>query len=67
MRRLGILFLMAMAAAGICAGQEAKKAAPASVAIRAGKILDVRTGNYQPDQIIWIEGDKIKAIGNAAA
>ena len=66
MRRLGILFLMAMAAAGICAGQEAKKAAPASVAIRAGKILDVRTGNYQADQIIWIEGDKIKAIGNAA-
>src|SRR6202795_4998305 len=66
MRRLGILFLMAMAAAGICAGQEAKKAAPTTVAIRAGKILDVRTGNYLKDQIIWIEGDKIKAIGNAA-
>ncbi|MGA8224526.1 MAG: amidohydrolase family protein [Candidatus Acidiferrales bacterium] len=66
MKRLGILFLMAMAAAGICAAQEAKKAAPASVAVKAGKILDVRTGNYLSDQIIWIEGDRIKAVGNAA-
>jgi imidazolonepropionase-like amidohydrolase len=66
MKRLGILFLMAMTAAGICAAQEAKKAAPASSAVKAGKILDVRTGNYQMDQIIWIEGDRIKAVGNAA-
>jgi len=66
MKRLGILFLMATAAAGICAAQETRKAAPASVAIKAGKILDVRTGNYQQDQVIWIEGDRIKAIGNAA-
>jgi hypothetical protein len=35
------------------------------VAIRAGKVLDVRTGNYGSDQIIWIDGEKIKAIGNA--
>jgi imidazolonepropionase-like amidohydrolase len=66
MKRLGILFLFAMAAAGICAAQEAKNSAPAVVAVRAGQVLDVRTGNYLKDQIIWIEGDKIKAIGKAA-
>jgi imidazolonepropionase-like amidohydrolase len=66
MKRLGILFLFGTAAAGICAAQEAKNAA-ATVVVRAGQVLDVRTGNYLKDQIIWIEGDKIKAIGNAAA
>jgi imidazolonepropionase-like amidohydrolase len=66
MKRLGILFLFATAAAGICAAQESKNAA-ATVVVRAGQVLDVRTGNFLKDQIIWIEGDKIKAIGNAAA
>jgi imidazolonepropionase-like amidohydrolase len=65
MKRLWITFLLAMAA-GICAAQEAKNSAPAVVAVKAGRVLDVRTGNYLKDQIIWIEGDKIKAIGNAA-
>ena len=51
--------------AGFCAGQM-KTSAPATIAIRAGKVLDVRTGNYAMDQMIWIEGDRIKAIGNAA-
>jgi imidazolonepropionase-like amidohydrolase len=47
-----------------CHPQEPKD--PASAAIRAGKVLDVRTGNYESDQIIWIEGEKIRAIGKAA-
>src|SRR5580704_15151054 len=66
MKRFGILILMAMSAAGICAAQEAKASAPAVVTVRAGQVLDVRTGIYAKDQIIWIEGDKIKSIGNAA-
>jgi imidazolonepropionase-like amidohydrolase len=66
MKRVGILFLFAMAAAGICPAQEAKNTAPAVVAVKAGQVLDVRTGNYLKDQIIWIERDKIKAIGKAA-
>src|SRR4029077_14791236 len=61
-----ITFLLAMVAAGICAAQETMNSAPAVVAVKAGRVLDVRTGNYLKDQIIWIEGDKIKAIGNAA-
>ena len=52
-------------ATGFCGGQT-KTNAPASIAIRAGRVLDVRTGSYATDQIIWIEGDRIKAIGNAA-
>jgi imidazolonepropionase-like amidohydrolase len=66
MKRWGILVLFVLAAAGICAGQDAKISAPATVAVKAGKVLDVRTGNYLTDQIIWIEGDKIKATGKAA-
>lgn len=59
------LMAMIFVVAGFCAGQT-KSGTPASVAIRAGKVLDVRTGNYATDQIIWIEGDRIKAIGNAS-
>jgi imidazolonepropionase-like amidohydrolase len=66
MKRLAILVLLATAAARICSAQEAKNSAPTTVAVRAGQVLDVRTGNYLKDQVIWIEGDRIKAIGNAA-
>jgi imidazolonepropionase-like amidohydrolase len=59
------LIAMICLAAGFCAGQT-KTNAPRSIAIRAGKVLDVRTGNYATDQIIWIEGDRIKALGNAS-
>jgi imidazolonepropionase-like amidohydrolase len=51
--------------AGVCAAQT-KTSATATIAVRAGKVLDVRTGNYATDQMIWIEGDRIKAIGNTS-
>jgi imidazolonepropionase-like amidohydrolase len=51
--------------AGINAAQEPKIPA-ANTAVKAGKILDVRTGHYLTDEIIWIEGERIKAIGKAA-
>lgn len=66
MKRWAILLLLVMLAAMRGAAQEPKKDAPASVAVRTGKILDVRTGNYLPDQIVWIEGERIKAVGSAA-
>ena len=34
--------------------------------VKAAKVLDVRTGRYSADQMIWIDGDRIKAVGNAA-
>ena len=41
-------------------------AAPREVAVKAGRVLDVRTGHYAENQIIWIEGDRIKEIGAAS-
>src|ERR1700732_965043 len=65
MRRLGLLCFLCLLCTGLCGAQTPKVSAPAEIAIRAGKVLDVRTGNYLSDQIIWIEGDRIKAIGKA--
>ncbi len=62
--RIALVMFFLAAISGIAAAQ-AKPAAPSEVAIRAGKLLDVRTGQYATDQIIWIEGDRIKAIGSA--
>src|SRR5579863_182380 len=66
MKRLGISVFLLLAMAWACAAQMAKSTAPAEIAIHAGKVLDVRTGNYLSDQTIWIEGDRIKAIGKTA-
>ena len=66
MKRLAILILLATVSVQICSAQETKNSAAATVAVKAGQILDVRTGNYLKDQVIWIEGDRIKAIGNGA-
>jgi imidazolonepropionase-like amidohydrolase len=64
------LATFALAAISAAVAAQAKPAAPSAipseVAIHAGKVLDVRTGQYAIDQIIWIEGDRIKAIGTAA-
>jgi imidazolonepropionase-like amidohydrolase len=43
--------------------QEAAPGAHSAVAVRAGRVLDVCTGNYREHQIILIEGDRIKEIG----
>lgn len=65
--RFTALGVICCLAASLGLAQERKAATPpAQIAIHAGKVLDVRTGKYAADQIIWIEGDKIKAIGNAA-
>jgi imidazolonepropionase-like amidohydrolase len=67
MKRVALLIWILAMATGICAAQGKPPAAPpAEIAIHAGKVLDVRTGKYAADQIIWIEGERIKAIGSAA-
>jgi imidazolonepropionase-like amidohydrolase len=57
--------------AGICAPAGAQQAAPAAartpparVAINAGKLLDVRTGQYSSNVIIVVEGDRIVSVGS---
>jgi imidazolonepropionase-like amidohydrolase len=68
MKRIVVLLVWIGVAVNFCAAQAKAPtpAAPVEVVIHAGKILDVKTGNYATDQIIWIEGDRIKAIGAAA-
>jgi imidazolonepropionase-like amidohydrolase len=66
MKQFFILLMGICAAAGSSAAQSKPPAAPVEIAIHAGKVLDVRTGNTAADQIIWIEGDRIKAVGAAA-
>lgn len=66
MKRLAILLCVLALSPVSARAQESKSHAPADVAVHAGKILDVRTGTYASDQIIWIEAGKIKAIGKAA-
>ena len=61
------------AAAMIVSAQDAQKSAaataakaPVRVAIHAGKLLDVRTGNYASDVFILVEGDRIVSVGSSA-
>jgi imidazolonepropionase-like amidohydrolase len=66
MNRLILFFLLTLVMPAFSHAQQSTSAASADVAIRAGKVLDVRTGKYAANQIIWIQGERIKAIGNAA-
>lgn len=38
---------------------------PVSVIVKADRLLDVRKGSYIEDAGLWIEGDRIREIGNA--
>src|SRR5216117_1625659 len=37
-----------------------------TVAVKAGKLFDAKTGRLLENQIILIEGDKVKRVGSAA-
>jgi imidazolonepropionase-like amidohydrolase len=62
-KQLALLLLLCFVAAGPATGQLTRT--PAEIGVKAGRILDVRTGNYATDQMIWIEGDRIKAVGKS--
>jgi imidazolonepropionase-like amidohydrolase len=66
MKRFAFLLCVFVLSAVATVAQESKPGQAPDIAVHAGKILDVRTGNYASDQIIWIEGGKIKAIGRSA-
>jgi imidazolonepropionase-like amidohydrolase len=63
MLRRGAIFLLLLVLSAVrsAAAQEART--PAEIGVKAGRILDVRTGDYAVDQMIWVEGDRIKAVG----
>jgi hypothetical protein len=52
-----IVLLTIGGAGGTIAARSAQSTQPTSVAIKAGRILNVRTGAHVAQQIIWIEGD----------
>jgi imidazolonepropionase-like amidohydrolase len=61
---------LSVAPAGLAQGKPAQ-AQPATkplvrVAIRAGRLLDPRTGNYAENVFIVVEGDRIASVGPAA-
>jgi hypothetical protein len=57
MRNPSLVFLAALAA--LTAVVRAQPQAPAPTLVRAGRMLDVRSGVYRADQGIWVEGDPL--------
>src|SRR5271155_3863076 len=70
MKRIGLVVILVLALIGAPALMS-QSGGPAGasqvVAVKAGRLLDVRTGKYAANQIIWIEGERIKEIGDAGA
>lgn len=56
-------FLCCCFLAGAGARAEESASAPPKVAVKAHRILDVRSGTYLTDSVVLIEGDRIEAIG----
>jgi imidazolonepropionase-like amidohydrolase len=70
MKRIALVMILIAALVGAPAlmSQNAMPAAAVRVvAVKAGRVLDVRTGKYAANQIIWIEGERIEEIGDASA
>ena len=63
-----LVFVVVLSAAAPLStrAEEPSAGAPRSVAVRAGRLLDVRSGEYQDRQIILIEGERIKEVGPAS-
>jgi imidazolonepropionase-like amidohydrolase len=59
-----LFFVMIFAAANMAAAQSP---APPLVAVKAGRLIDPETGRASDNQVIIVEGEKIKAIGPALA
>src|SRR5467141_1867032 len=62
-RRWGVVFAVVLATlAGTAITASAQSPAPRRTVIRAGRVLNVRTGELRANQAIVIEGDKIAQI-----
>ena len=63
---LASLVMVATVSAPALAQQTAAPKPPARAAIKAGKLLDVRTGRYASNVFIMVEGERIVSTGTAA-
>src|SRR5436853_3337408 len=66
-RFLSLLLLLLLSPVPLISQNVTSKETPKHVLIRAGKLLDVRTGRVLTNQAILIEGDRIKEVGSAQA
>jgi imidazolonepropionase-like amidohydrolase len=64
---LGVLSSLALAAASLLSAQQAEKQAPQRTLVRAGHLLDVKTGKLSDAQTIVVVGDTIRAIAPTAS
>ncbi len=66
-RAVCFVFLLACSAMLACAAPQApQEPAPQVIAIKAGKLVDPETSATRTNQVILVEGKKIKAVGNVA-
>jgi imidazolonepropionase-like amidohydrolase len=65
--RQDFAFALAFLLSTGASGQSAPTGAPRnSIVVRAGQVLDVRSGAYIKDAAIYGEGERIKAVGSAS-
>ncbi len=60
-----VAVFLALAFAALAQSQSAPPP-PASTVVKAAKLLDVRKGSYLENAALWIEGDRIKEVGQAS-
>jgi imidazolonepropionase-like amidohydrolase len=60
-----VVVVLGSSALGQQAAPATGKQQPRRVALRAGRLLDVRTGEVTPDVVILVEGDRIASVGGA--
>jgi imidazolonepropionase-like amidohydrolase len=65
MKRVLPVLVSAIIFGGFCSQLVAQKSAT-GVAVRAGRVLDVKTGQFLRDQTILIREDRVSQIGNSA-
>jgi imidazolonepropionase-like amidohydrolase len=65
MRKLGISFVLWLAAVVSAVQTPAQSAVPVTL-IKAGRLLDPCTGNVLAPAALLLEGDKIKQVGSAS-
>lgn len=66
MRTVAYVVSIVLACVPILASPQEPSEAPNSLVIRAGRLLDVRTGTYIESAALWIEGERIKEVGRAS-
>jgi imidazolonepropionase-like amidohydrolase len=65
-RAFAIAFVLALYPAFAISQSQPASQVPASVVVKAGRLLDVRKGSYMENAGIWIEGERIKEVGQAS-